>query len=93
MCKRMMLTTVDNPFNPFTQFDEWFAFDCQKGYYTCNLLARVAKLSDELPESVNKMLLNKAIDEICEQNVLGLYRKVSIDGLPIVKKLALTAYL
>lgn len=85
MGKRMMLTTVDNPFNPFTQFDEWFAFDCQKGYYTCNFLARVAKLSDELSESVNKTLLDQAIDEICKQNVSGLYRKVGVDGLPIVE--------
>ena len=26
-----MLTTSDNPYDPFTQFDEWYAFDERKG--------------------------------------------------------------
>jgi hypothetical protein len=38
-----MLTTEDNPFDPFTQFDEWYAFDVEKEYYTCAYLARIAK--------------------------------------------------
>jgi hypothetical protein len=46
--QQSMLTTIDNPFNPFTQFDEWNAFDTQQGYYTCAYLARIAKVSDEL---------------------------------------------
>ena len=83
MARHVMLTTVDNPFNPFTQFDEWFAFDSQKGYHTCNFLARIANLSDELSESLNEKLLEQAIDEICKQNVSGLYRKVGKDGLPV----------
>ena len=43
-----MLTTIDNPFNPFDQFDEWFAYDVSKGYHTCSYLARIAKTSDEI---------------------------------------------
>ena len=27
-----MLTTVDNPFDPFEQFTSWFMFDEEKGY-------------------------------------------------------------
>ena len=41
-----MLTTVDNPFNPFTEFDEWFAFDRQMGYNTPSFLDRIAKVSE-----------------------------------------------
>ena len=40
-----MITTIDNPFNPFTQYDEWLAFDEQMGYYTNNYLARIANTS------------------------------------------------
>ncbi len=28
------LTTVDNPYDPFTQWDEWYAYDEGKGYAT-----------------------------------------------------------
>lgn len=79
MPKYAMLSTVDNPFNPFKQFDEWFAFDCSKGYFTCNFLARIANLSNELPDNVNDFILQQAIDDICEQNVSGLYCKVYKD--------------
>lgn len=83
MAKRVMLTTVDNPFNPFTQFDEWFAFDTSKGYDTCNFLAKVANTSDELPENLNELIVEEAIDEIVKCNVLGVYRKVGPDGRSI----------
>lgn len=35
------LTTKDNPFSYFKNYDEWLAFDEQKGYYTNNLVARL----------------------------------------------------
>jgi hypothetical protein len=71
-----MLTTVDNPFDPFTQFDEWFAFDQRSGYFTTELLARVVNTSDELSEPDQSQAIEDAIDEIVNENVLGLYRKV-----------------
>ena len=51
--KEVMLTTFDNPFDPFEQFDEWEAFDEEKGYRSCSLLARIAKTSDQLTEKQN----------------------------------------
>jgi hypothetical protein len=74
--KDVMLTTIDNPFDPFTQFDEWKAFDEEKGYYTCNYLARIVKTSDELSETDEALAIEQAIDEIVRLNILGIYRKV-----------------
>lgn len=71
-----MLTTIDNPFDPFTQFDEWLNFDQEKGYYTCEYLARIVNTSDELEESDVKENIEEAIDEIIKLNVLGIYKKV-----------------
>jgi len=71
-----MLTTIDNPYNPFKDYDDWYAFDVQQGYFTCAYLARVAKTSDELSEADNDIAIEDAIDEIVELNVLGLYKKV-----------------
>lgn len=72
-----MLTTVDNPFNPFTNYDEWLAFDEQKGYYTNNFLARVVLTSDELSEADQAEDVEQAIDEIIKYDVLQLYKKVT----------------
>lgn len=74
--KVAMLTTTDNPFDPFDQFDDWFNYDEQKGYHSCSLLARIAKTSEELPENLNQIEIERAIDEICEINTLGIFKKV-----------------
>lgn len=73
----IMLTTIDNPYNPFVQFDEWFAFDVQKGYNTCAYLARIAKVSDELSEEEENYAIDEAIDEIIRLNLSGMHKKVS----------------
>ena len=49
--KEFMLTTFDNPYDPFTQFDEWFHFDMEKGYNSCEYLARISRTSEELSEN------------------------------------------
>ena len=72
-----MLTTVDNPFNPFTQFKEWLAFDTSKGYHTPSLLDRVVFLSDELSEADQRLAIQQGIDEIVRENVSGMHRKIS----------------
>jgi len=72
-----MLTTIDNPYNPFTQFDEWYLFDTNAGYDTLNYLARIAKTSDDLSFYDNAVAIESAIDEIVQYNVLGIYIKVN----------------
>lgn len=72
-----MLTTQDNPFNPFTEWDEWFAYDMKLGYHTCALLARVTATSDELSDADQDLTLQHAIDEVVQYNVSGMHRKVS----------------
>lgn len=77
--KRCMLTTTDNPYNPFTQFDDWLRFDEDKGYHTCAYLARIATTSDELSDADQALSNEQAIDEIVEFNLLGLYKKVYME--------------
>ena len=73
----VMLTTEDNPFNPFTQYEEWNDFDESQGYYTNAYLARVANLAESLSDEETNYELNNAIDEILKMNVLGIYKKVT----------------
>ena len=77
--KEFMLTTEDNPFNPFTDFDNWYAFDVSNGYNTCGYLARIAKSSDELSDLEERIEINNAIDEILSFNLTGNYIKVTVD--------------
>lgn len=70
------LTTFDNPFNPFTQFDSWFRFDNEKGYGTVEYLGRIAKISNELSDEENDQEAERAIDRIVELDPFNMYKKV-----------------
>lgn len=72
----VMLTTVDNPYDPFTQFDEWYAYDTLQGYNTCSYLARICYPSDALSPAINQIEIERAIDEAIKYNVIGVFKKV-----------------
>lgn len=74
---KVMLTTIDNPFDPFTQFDDWYLFDEQKGYHTCQFLAKISNASTEMSESDYEYWNEQAIDEIVKYNVRGIDKKVT----------------
>jgi hypothetical protein len=72
-----MLTTTDNPFDPFTEFDAWYTWDASAGYHTPSYLARIVRSSDELSEADQNAANEQGIDEIVNLNLLGIYKKVS----------------
>lgn len=72
-----MLTTVDNPYNPFDDWDLWYKWDERAGYHTTSFLARVVQTSDELSEADQHLAIEQAIDEIVRENVTGMFRKVT----------------
>ena len=81
------LTTIDNPYNPFTDFEQWFMFDVEKGYNTCGYLARLtADISDELTEQETTREINRAIDEIIKYDFMNIYKRVTKDDEIIVEE-------
>lgn len=70
------LSTIDNPFNPFKEFDSWFLFDVEKGYNCCSYLSRIARTSDQLTDKENDEEIERAIDEIIQHDFMGIYIKV-----------------
>ena len=76
MSNEFMLTTIDNPFDPFEQFTSWFLFDVEKGYNTCSRLARIANISDELSEKEVDEEIERAINEIIKYDFMNIYKKV-----------------
>ena len=77
MVNDVMLTTIDNPFDPFDDFDSWFQFDCEKGYNSCAILARIDKSTDDMSYEENMMETERAIDEIIKNDFMNIYKKVS----------------
>lgn len=72
-----MLTTIDNPFDPFTQFDAWYQYDEEKGYHTPQFLAKIAKTSSNMSDLDYEQEVERAIDEIVKFNVRGIDKKVT----------------
>ena len=70
------LTTKDNPYDPFTQFNEWYNFDIDKGYNSCGYLDRIAHTSDQLSDEENAREIERAIDEIIKYDFMNNYKKV-----------------
>lgn len=75
---KCLLTTVDNPYDPFEQFAQWFRFDCDKGYNSCSYLDRIARTSDQLSEEENDQEIERAIDEIIKYDFRNIYKKVKM---------------
>ena len=74
---KCMLTTIDNPFNPFEDFSSWFMFDIEKGYNTCGRLMRIANIPDDFTEQEEDEEIERAIDILIKYDVLDIYKKVT----------------
>lgn len=82
--KTCYLTTVDNPFNPDTQFDLWLDFDIRNGYYSCAYLDRVARISPAMSEVEKEQEIERAVDEIIFNDFRNIYTKIYVDKQPEV---------
>ena len=80
MAKRLVwLTTVDNPWNPFTDFSEWLQFDMTFGGNTSALLAREANIPSSFTDAEAAEERERAIDAIIANDIFGEYRKIVVD--------------
>ena len=73
--RKVALTTSDNPYDPIDDFDNWFRFDCEHNYLTCELLDRLSITSDLVSDDQNSYELERAIDTIIQLHPT-LYKKV-----------------
>lgn len=73
--KEIFITTVDNPYDYFKQFDEWLNYDRLKGYFTLEYLARLVHTAPDLSEEEERNEIERAIDSIIEWNG-SMYKKI-----------------
>jgi hypothetical protein len=72
----LMLTTIDNPYNPKTDYDKWRIWDEENGYYTESFIARLIVMEEDfdLEDEIGlQEITNKVINEILEHDVLNVY--------------------
>jgi hypothetical protein len=72
----VMLSTIDNPYDPFDNFSSWYMYDVESGYNSCAYLARIAKTSDQFTDVENDEEIERAIDEIIQYDFRNIYVKV-----------------
>lgn len=77
--KTLYLTTIDNPFHPVDQFEDWYNFDEQHGYHTLGLIARTAVCSPKLDDYTNKRMRDFAIQDIKANDELNFYKIIEVD--------------
>lgn len=77
--RTVAITTIDNPYDPIDQFEQWILFDELHGYYTCSHLARLANVSSLMSEEEYDHAVETAIDEIVLNDPTGLYKKIIKD--------------
>lgn len=77
MSKDCMLTTIDNPYDPFEQFTSWLLFDKEKGYDSCERLARIVqpRITSDMTENEVNDVTEAAIDEIIKYDFLNVFAK------------------
>lgn len=76
MVKEVRVTTSDNPYNPFTEWDDWFMFDLNQGYHTCERIASIAPTSSQLSVSENNSIIEEAIDQLIKTGAFSKDGKV-----------------
>ena len=74
--KDCMITTIDNPFDPFEQFTPWLMFDKEKGYDSCERVARLANITSQMSQKEIDEEQERAIDRLIELDVLNIFKKV-----------------
>lgn len=78
------LTTIDNPFDPFEQFEAWYNFDMNRELThrddpyvnCCSILARYARVTDSMSDPEVMSATENAIDQVIKYDAANVYVKV-----------------
>lgn len=80
MSVEYMLTTIDNPFNPFVNFDAWYGYDITQGHHTSEYIARLMVDSQLMTDEERTEEYDSAIQWILDTDVLGKYIRITKDN-------------
>ena len=72
-----MLSTVDNPYNPFDEFDKWLVYDISKGHNCCGIVDRITTTSRDFSDAMQTSDISEAIERFVSADPFDLYIKVT----------------
>ena len=73
MENKRMLTTFDNPYNPFVDFVSWYKYDCEMQHNTCGRLARLADINSEMTEKEINEVRDNTMNFIVQHDLEGIF--------------------
>ena len=68
-----MLTTIDNPYNPFKDYDKWNRWDIDNAYNTASYLARMLQEYETIDEEYTEEQIDTAMQSIIDNDMLNVY--------------------
>ena len=74
-----MLSTVDNPYNPHHDYNQWLQWDHDHGYYTQEYVARLINIAADMDQHESADLIEMVHQEILDVDALGVYMLVTPD--------------
>lgn len=85
-----MVTTIDNPWNPFSHYHEWLSYDMTHCYHTDEWIAVLSKTSNDLGTEEQQEQVDAGVDSLLALDPYGLHVKVYEDEadylIPIYNK-------
>ena len=84
MSSRFMITTFDNPCNPFKDFKQWFAYDSIAGYNTCAWLDHFVKFSIKDTDEIIEEDVEFGANEFLKLNPFGIHYKLYEDEADVL---------
>lgn len=76
MMKEVMLTTIDNPFDPFTRWEDWYNYDLYLDHGCCEIIGRLSAASSSVSPASQQHEYEAAIDSFIKHDPLRIYKKV-----------------
>ena len=68
-----MLSTADNPFKPWTDYDKWDEWDKEHGYNTSSYIATIAQIIRAGGRVTDEEATDLAMLDILDLNITGNY--------------------
>nr|DAQ77779.1 MAG TPA: hypothetical protein [Caudoviricetes sp.] len=69
----VLVTTVDNPINPFVDFEGWMNLDIAMGYDTCSLVNQMFMGYDNMSDEDQAIEYARMIRDLFAHDPLGVY--------------------
>lgn len=69
-----MLTTIDNPYDPYTEYDQWLDWDHEHGYFTQEYMGRLANVAMDTDGDDLDAITDRVIQFILKNDSENIYK-------------------